>query len=79
MKLDLEEGKLYAWVNKQKEHAFELPAGDAGQAWTPCVSLKGKGNVVIFNPFSTDPFNTVSKYVHIHTNLESVQHQYPSH
>ena len=60
MKLDVEGRKLYAWVNKQKQHVLEL---DNEECWYPCVSIKSKGNVVVFNPYSTDPQERISIYV----------------
>lgn len=78
LRLDLECRKVSAWVNKKvpaRTHSISLAEG----TWHPCIKLKGKGNSVVFNPFSLDPEGVISPYVSLLANLEPVQYDCHEH
>lgn len=72
-KLDLDQKKVYAWVNKTVPAKTPFVVLSEG-TWYPCLKLKGKGNPVIFNPFALDPENYLSPYNPFNTSVLSINY-----
>jgi len=54
LRLDLNKGELYFWLNgifQNQRTIKKLPSG----TWYPCVKLKEVGTHIVLNPYATDP------------------------
>lgn len=54
LRLDLNKGELYFWLNGNAQPHRTIRNLGPGK-WYPCVKLKENGTHVILNPFATDP------------------------